>query len=78
MNNNFSLNDVIKYYEKQGYIFYNLSDIKNLKDYIKFEKYKNDNKDKLITYINFLSCYNNKLIIFLLLIINVLIILKIY
>jgi len=32
MNNNFSLNDVIKYYEKQGYIFYNLSDIKNLKN----------------------------------------------
>jgi hypothetical protein len=70
MNNNFSLNDVIKYYEKQDYIFYNLSDIKNLKDYIKFEKYKNDNKNKLITYINFLSCYNNKLIIILLKIFN--------
>jgi hypothetical protein len=64
--NNFGLNNIIKYYENQGYIFYNLSEIKTLKDYIKFEKYKKINKDKLISYINFPTCYNNKLIIILL------------
>ena len=61
-NNNFGLKDVIEYYEKQGYIFYNLSNIKTLKNYIDFEKYKRINKDKnkLITYIEYSSYYNKE------------------
>ena len=59
-NNNFGLKDVIEYYEKQGYIFYNLSNIKTLKNYIDFEKYKRINKNKLITYIECSSSYNKE------------------
>lgn len=54
--NNFGLNDIIKYYENQGYIFYNLSEIKTLKDYIKFDavvNIQNEFKD-----INKLSLYH--------------------
>jgi hypothetical protein len=57
-NDNFGLKDVIKYYEKQGYIFYNLSKLKTLKDYLDFEKIKRKNKDKLIIYYNYSSIYN--------------------
>jgi hypothetical protein len=57
-NDNFGLKDVIKYYEKQGYIFYNLFKFKTLKDYLDFEKIKRKNKDKLIIYYNFSSIYS--------------------
>ena len=56
-NNNFGLKDVIKFYKKEGYIFYNSSTIKTLKDYLDFEKYKRKNKDKLIIYIKLSSLY---------------------
>ena len=55
---NFGLKDVIKYYKKQGYIFYNLSKLKTFKDYIDFEKYKRKNQNKLITYLKISSIYN--------------------
>ena len=55
--NNFGLKDVIKFYKKEGYIFYNSSTIKTLKDYLDFEKYKRKNKDKLIIYIKLSSLY---------------------
>ena len=58
-NNNFGLKDVIEYYEKQGYIFYDLYNIRTLKDYIDFEKYKRKNNNKLISYIK-CSSYCNK------------------
>ena len=57
-NNNFGLKDYIEYYEKQGYIFYDLSNIRTLKDYIDFEKYKRKNYDKLIIYVKLISYYN--------------------
>ena len=58
-NNNFGLKDYIEYYEKQGYIFYDLSNIRTLKDYIDFEKYKRKNYDKLIIYVK-VSSYISK------------------
>ena len=59
-NDNFGLKDVIKYYKKQGYIFYNLSKLKTLKDYLDFEKYKRKNKNKIIIYLIFSSIYSKK------------------
>jgi hypothetical protein len=59
-NDNFGLKDVIKYYKKQGYIFYNLSKLKTFKDYLDFEIYKRKNKDNLIIYVNCFSYFCKK------------------